>query len=337
MNYLKEINTFFVEIETNPLSSHAANLWHTLMHINNRTGWLKKFSVAAGVLCYKSGLSNSSFKRARAELRDKGYITFTSRGTKAPIYEMKSLVKNRNLGEVEAYDQGEEEDTPIDKGKGVIIHHHKKADNFMSQKVSENKYLDEAPNQAPNQEMIQEAGQVTYQVTNEVETQVNKEQNKSQKMDQVLDHEMTQDMSQVVSEKTSPLYKHKQDQTKENDITINSVDGYTYKFFCKYFGDPHNHRLQEYKDWCNKIGSDLVLKAMHKALDQNQSTWAYVKGILNNWYRKGLLTIDEIDLAEEQFRKNRKLHSWQNRNKQDVQDEIVPDWFREMKKEEARA
>ena len=91
MNYITEINVFYQRQETNPLSSHAANLWHTLMHINNRAGWIKKFTVSVSVLCSKSNLTNSTFKLARIELRDKGYIRYESRsGNQAAIYQILS-------------------------------------------------------------------------------------------------------------------------------------------------------------------------------------------------------------------------------------------------------
>src|SRR5690625_2872890 len=94
MNYIKEINAFYQRQETNPLSSHAANLWHTLMHVNNRAGWKRTFTVAVSVLCSKGNLSNSTFKRARTELHDKGYIHYESRrGNQAAIYQIISLVE----------------------------------------------------------------------------------------------------------------------------------------------------------------------------------------------------------------------------------------------------
>lgn len=102
MNYIKEINAFYVEIETNPLSANAGMLWHTLLHMNNRTRWIKEFSVAAMVLCYKSGLSNSSFKRARTELTKKGYISFRSRSPQAAMYQIISLVNKADAVVVSA-------------------------------------------------------------------------------------------------------------------------------------------------------------------------------------------------------------------------------------------
>src|SRR5690625_4916810 len=93
MNYIKEINAFYIWQETNPLTTSAAHLWSVLMHVNNRTRWKKEFTVAASVLCVKSALSESTFRRARKELADKGYIHYKSQGAnRAAVYQMISLV-----------------------------------------------------------------------------------------------------------------------------------------------------------------------------------------------------------------------------------------------------
>ncbi|WP_117149323.1 DnaD domain-containing protein [Paraliobacillus zengyii] len=102
MNYIKEMNAFYNQIEINPLSSSAVALWHTLMHINNKTGWKQTFTVAAGVLRIKAGLKDSAFKRARIELQEKGYITFQSMGgNQAARYKLHSLLFTSQSKEVE--------------------------------------------------------------------------------------------------------------------------------------------------------------------------------------------------------------------------------------------
>ncbi|WP_197260586.1 DnaD domain protein [Brevibacillus laterosporus] len=106
MNYLKEINAFYDRLETSPLSSSAIALWHALMTINNKAGWINEFAVAASVLCVKSGLKDSMFKKARNELQTKGYVSFKSRnGNQSALYRINSLqshydrtsVHNNNL------------------------------------------------------------------------------------------------------------------------------------------------------------------------------------------------------------------------------------------------
>ncbi|NIK12845.1 DnaD domain-containing protein [Alkalibacillus almallahensis] len=97
MNYLKEINAFYDQLELNPLSSSAIALWHTLMHINNKAGWKEQFTVAASVLCMKSGLKEGTFKKARNELKQKNYIDFMSRkGNQSAIYIIHSNLSSNN-------------------------------------------------------------------------------------------------------------------------------------------------------------------------------------------------------------------------------------------------
>ncbi|MBX0358372.1 DnaD domain protein [Halobacillus sp. Nhm2S1] len=92
MNYIKAINAFYDHQEFNPLTSAAINLWHSLMHVNNKSRWKKEFTASMTVLCLKSNLSESSIRKARKELVEKGYVTFTSRpGNQAPIYRILPL------------------------------------------------------------------------------------------------------------------------------------------------------------------------------------------------------------------------------------------------------
>src|SRR5690625_7175422 len=80
MNYLKEINAFHIKKETEPLTMAAAQLWFTLMDINNRAGWKEQFTVPVSLLCAKAGMKEGNFKRARTELREKGYIRVVYEG-----------------------------------------------------------------------------------------------------------------------------------------------------------------------------------------------------------------------------------------------------------------
>lgn len=100
MNYIKEINAFYQIQETNQLSAAAANVWHVLLHVNNRTGWLPEFTVAMSGICFKANVSMSTFRRVRAELVEKGYVTFRSRGGNlSAMYRLVSLdEKLRGLG-----------------------------------------------------------------------------------------------------------------------------------------------------------------------------------------------------------------------------------------------
>lgn len=95
MNYMREINAFYDQQETNPLSSSAIALWHALMHICNKAGWPVDFSVAVSVLSIKAGLKERTVYLARNELKQKGYITFQSKkGNQSAVYKLRSLSAN---------------------------------------------------------------------------------------------------------------------------------------------------------------------------------------------------------------------------------------------------
>lgn len=80
MNYIAEVNRFYDWLETNLLSTSAIVLWHALMNINNKCGWIKEFGVATSVLCAKTGLSDRTIRNARNELKQKGRIDWKTRG-----------------------------------------------------------------------------------------------------------------------------------------------------------------------------------------------------------------------------------------------------------------
>lgn len=48
--------------------------------------------------------------------------------------------------------------------------------------------------------------------------------------------------------------------------------------------------------------SDLIILAMKKAVEANKRTIQYIKGILNNWHKKGIKTLIEAEKEDEQFR-----------------------------------
>jgi hypothetical protein len=87
MNYIKETNSFYDWLETNSLSHSAINLWHALMHINNKAGWITEFAVAISTLENKTGLKKDAIIGARHKLQQFKRIDFKSRsGQQSAVY-----------------------------------------------------------------------------------------------------------------------------------------------------------------------------------------------------------------------------------------------------------
>ena len=92
MNYIKEINSFYDWLETNPLASSCIVLWYALMHIANKAGWPDTFAVAISVLEIKTGLKKDTIYDARNKLQQAGRIKWNrGEGTKVRYIKLSHL------------------------------------------------------------------------------------------------------------------------------------------------------------------------------------------------------------------------------------------------------
>lgn len=116
MNYITQINGFYIWLETNELSASAINLWHALMHIANKTGWQDNFTVAMSVLEIKTGLQKQAIQRARVQLRDKGRISFKSRsGNQSAVYQLIPIPEREDDFHPQSDTQSDTQSVPINK------------------------------------------------------------------------------------------------------------------------------------------------------------------------------------------------------------------------------
>ncbi|MGR5979708.1 DnaD domain protein [Bacillus cereus] len=44
--------------------------------------------------------------------------------------------------------------------------------------------------------------------------------------------------------------------------------------------------LQDLGEFCDVLGSEMVVEAVDRAIDQNVKRWKYISGILSNWQKK---------------------------------------------------
>ena len=92
MNYITELNAFYAQLLTRPLSSEAQALWSVLMHLFNRAGWPLRLTIAASTLLGFLGYSYTTLSRARGELVAAGLLLHTPRpGRLAPYYELQPI------------------------------------------------------------------------------------------------------------------------------------------------------------------------------------------------------------------------------------------------------
>ncbi|WP_100372306.1 DnaD domain-containing protein [Bacillus sp. FJAT-45037] len=94
MNYEQQLNAFYDQLETKPLSAAGIAVWHALMQVYKKAGWKTPFTVAVSVVTIKAGISERHFYLVRQELVEKGYLTYESRkGRQAAIYFLTALTE----------------------------------------------------------------------------------------------------------------------------------------------------------------------------------------------------------------------------------------------------
>ncbi|PEI69322.1 DNA-binding protein [Bacillus wiedmannii] len=91
--------------------------------------------------------------------------------------------------------------------------------------------------------------------------------------------------------------------------------------------------IAELDEFCGVLGSELILEAVNRSLDENVPKWRYVRGILKKWEIKKVKTRNDVAVLDEQFDliKNKK----QSGSGYTKRNEMVPGWLHQKKDEDS--
>lgn len=78
MNYIGALNAFYERIQCIRVSGNGQLLYHTLLMVNNKSGWSEWFSRTNASICGLMNVSEKAFMGAREELKQLGLIDFIS-------------------------------------------------------------------------------------------------------------------------------------------------------------------------------------------------------------------------------------------------------------------
>ncbi|OAT80979.1 hypothetical protein A6P54_13360 [Bacillus sp. MKU004] len=67
------------------------------------------------------------------------------------------------------------------------------------------------------------------------------------------------------------------------------------------FGMLGGFMSEKIRYWCRRLQTSLVIEAMKKAVEQGKRYWGYVEAILLNWEKRGVQTLGEVTLLDEEF------------------------------------
>lgn len=262
MNYIREMNAFFDWVRRNPLSSAATTLWHTLMHINNRTGWRNTFAAVRSEIQELSGLGRTAYYSARELLMEKGLITYRERGTQAtvftiiPFYRSEYAVRKHSNGDNEkapSHELQEKEEFKVGCGSKSAIEEHRSPSNLSHNRSSRMK-------SSPSH--------------NKSSLSQNKPPNR---------HVLSQYAPKLAENSAQNVTIPKHLKTKQIAYQM-YVD--VIKYYEAHFDWLPPNRMEELMNWVDVLGENFVLEAMKQAVS-HQQPWSYAEGLLVDLHNQG--------------------------------------------------
>ena len=94
---------------------------------------------------------------------------------------------------------------------------------------------------------------------------------------------------------------------KNNNANDSCVDGLqeVIEFYENNIGTITPFGVSVLEDYLKDMPKESIIFAMQKAVEADKRTIQYIKGILNNWSKKGIKTLLEAQKEDEKFKKSK--------------------------------
>lgn len=98
------------------------------------------------------------------------------------------------------------------------------------------------------------------------------------------------------------------DNNNSDVVSDSCVDGLQeiIEFYNNNIGSITSFGLEILSDYAKEMQKDLIILAMKKAVEADIRTIQYIKGILNNWNKKGIKTVADAEKEDKQFKQSSK-------------------------------
>lgn len=128
-----------------------------------------------------------------------------------------------------------------------------------------------------------------------------KYQQDEQQNEQQLNNKRTTTEQQVNTNKNVKNIKN--DKNVTTTVSDSCVDGLqeVIDFYNNNIGFITPYGLETLSDYAKEMPEDLIIYAMQKAVEADKRTIQYIKGILNNWLKKGIKSVIDAEKEDKQF------------------------------------
>ena len=122
---------------------------------------------------------------------------------------------------------------------------------------------------------------------------------------QVINKCETDDKQLITNKNVKNIKNDKNVTTTVGDSCVDGLQDII-DFYNENIGLITPYGLETLEDYAKEMPADLIILAMKKAVEADKRTIQYIKGILNNWSKKGIKTVLEAQKEDEQFKKDNK-------------------------------
>lgn len=133
------------------------------------------------------------------------------------------------------------------------------------------------------------------------------------------------------------IKENKEKENKEKEITTTVVDDSCgddlqkiVDFYENNIGAITPFGFEVLSSYAEEMSVDLVILAMKKSVESNKRSIQYIKGILNNWNKKGIKTVLEAEQEDEAFRNK-------NNTTEETEEEKIARKIRELEESQKNA
>ncbi|KPU55810.1 DnaD domain-containing protein [Bacillus wiedmannii] len=91
--------------------------------------------------------------------------------------------------------------------------------------------------------------------------------------------------------------------------------------------------IQELGEFCDRLGNELIIHAVNKAIDENVPKWRYIRSILSSWEKEKVKTLNDVAALDTRFKMSKKNNKRTGKG-YSKRTEVVPDWLGEQTEQE---
>lgn len=140
---------------------------------------------------------------------------------------------------------------------------------------------------------------ITIEKYNEYQIKDNENNKKDNK--EITNKQQTNNKQITINKKEKNIKKERMEEITIGDSCVDGLQE-VIEFYNENIGIITPYGIEILSDYEKEMDKELIILAMKKSVEANKRTIQYIKGILNNWSKKGIKKLIEAEKEDKKFR-----------------------------------